>query len=136
MLGLDVKAAEAISTLAAVDAQAFSEIGTQDGLFGIPKDRLDGLLSADAKGALKALKSELNRLKKDAPPKYDVTHSLAEGSSIADMKLFLRGNPETPADAVPRRFLSVLSPENPSLVPSRERPARTGRGRSPARPIR
>ncbi|SIO60262.1 Planctomycete cytochrome C [Singulisphaera sp. GP187] len=141
-IGLEAKPAESVAgagagaSLAGVDSQVFAEIGSRDGLFAIPKDRVDGLLSADAKAALKTLKSELNRLKKEAPPKYAVTHGLAEGTSIADMKLFLRGNPETPADDVPRRFLSVLSQENPT-------PFRQGSGRlelaraiaSPANPL-
>ncbi|AGA27139.1 DUF1553 domain-containing protein [Singulisphaera acidiphila] len=135
-IGLEPKSTEADSSLTGIDGQVFGEIASRDGLFAIPKDRVDGLMTADLKAALKALKSDLNRLKKEAPPKYAVTHALAEGTSIADMKLFLRGNPETPADEVPRRFLSVLSQETPA-------PFRQGSGRlelaraiaSPANPL-
>ncbi|WP_406695516.1 PSD1 and planctomycete cytochrome C domain-containing protein [Singulisphaera sp. Ch08] len=135
-IGLEAKPAGAGASPAGVESQVFNEIASRDGLFAIPKDKVDGLLSADAKLALKTLKSELNRLKKEAPAKYAVLHSLAEGTSIADMKLFLRGNPETPGDNVPRRFLSILSPGSPT-------PFHEGSGRlelakaiaSPANPL-
>src|SRR5207302_7212893 len=46
--------------------------------------------------------------KKEAPSKYPVTHSLAEGTSPANMRVHLRGNPEALGDEAPRGFLSIL----------------------------
>ena len=82
-----------------------------DGLFALPKDQVEKHLSAESKVALKAKKAELEKLKGDAPAKYPVVHSLAEGPSPANMKVFLRGNPATPGPEARRRFLSVLSSE-------------------------
>ena len=82
-----------------------------DALFALPKDQVEAKLSAEAKAALKAKRADLKTLKGSAKPMYPVIHSLAEASSPANMKVFLRGNPATPGPEAHRRFLSVLSGE-------------------------
>ena len=76
-----------------------------------PRNQVEKHLAAEAKAALKAKRAELEKLKKDAPAKYPVVHSLAEGANPANMKVFLRGNPATPGPEARRGFLSVLAPE-------------------------
>jgi mono/diheme cytochrome c family protein len=93
------------------EADVLRELASGDGLFALPKEEVEKHLPDDAKGGLKAKRSELARLKADAPPMYPVVHSLTEGPSPANMKVFLRGNPATPGPDAPRRFLSVLSGE-------------------------
>jgi len=66
---------------------------------------------AKARDALKKLTAELEALKKDAPAKYPVIHGLAEGKSIANMRVHLRGNPANLGAEAPRRFLAILSDE-------------------------
>ena len=51
---------------------------------------------------------ELAELKKNAPKKFDVAHSLREAGS-ADMKVAIRGNPRKLGETAPRRFLRILS---------------------------
>ena len=66
------------------------------------------MLPAEAKAKVKALRAELDGLKKNAPPKYPVIHTLGEASRPTDMPVLIRGNPDTPGAKVPRRFLAVL----------------------------
>jgi cytochrome c553 len=77
------------------------------GLFDIPRNQVEKLLTADARKQLAKLRSELDQLKK-TQPKIPVVHSLTEGSAPANMKVYLRGNPATPGAEAPRRFLAIL----------------------------
>jgi mono/diheme cytochrome c family protein/cytochrome c553 len=77
----------------------------------IPNDQLkkaERLLPAEAKKKLTGLKAELELLKKIAPPKYPVIHTLTDASRPTDMAILIRGNSDTPGAKVPRRFLSAL----------------------------
>ena len=94
------------------EADVLRELASGDGLFALAKEDVEKHLPDDAKARLKAKRAELTRLKADAPPMYPVVHSLTEGPSPANMKVFLRGNPATPGPDAPRRFLSVLSGDN------------------------
>jgi uncharacterized protein DUF1553/uncharacterized protein DUF1549 len=70
-------------------------------------------LSADKRQAMDLLKGDLDRLRKEAPKDLPVAHGLSEGQAN-DMKVFLRGNPATPGELAPRRFLRVLSGDYPT----------------------
>ncbi|MEO6809607.1 MAG: PSD1 and planctomycete cytochrome C domain-containing protein [Isosphaeraceae bacterium] len=96
------------------DSAALRDLFNDGGLLAIPKDRQLAMLSNEAKAALKAGKAELERLRKDAPPKYAIVHSLADGSKIANLKVSIRGNPATPGEDAPRAFLSILSDATPT----------------------
>ncbi|MBI4662172.1 MAG: PSD1 domain-containing protein, partial [Verrucomicrobia bacterium] len=87
------------------------EIFGTDGVLTIPKNQVERLFAAETKTRLSQLRNELERLKKEAPPKYPVIHALKEGSKIANVPVLLRGNPETPGEEAPRRFLSILAGE-------------------------
>jgi hypothetical protein len=67
------------------------------------------MLTGDAKKTAKAMRAEVEELKKKAPPKYPVIHALADSSTPTDMPVLVRGNAATPGAKVPRRFLSVLN---------------------------
>jgi cytochrome c553 len=73
--------------------------------------QVERLLPADARAKLKVLRAELVGLKKKAPPKYPVVHTLGEAPQATEMHVLLRGNPEAPGPKVPRRFLSILGGE-------------------------
>jgi hypothetical protein len=70
--------------------------------------QVERMLPEEAKKKLAALRSDLEGLKKKAPPKYPVIHTLAEASSPKDMPLLIRGNPATPGAKITRHFLTVL----------------------------
>jgi cytochrome c553 len=78
------------------------------GLFDIPRNQVEKLLDAEAQKKLKVERAELDKLKK-ALPKIPVIHALTEGTSPANMKVYLRGNPATQGEEAPRRFLAILS---------------------------
>ena len=61
---------------------------------------------------LKKQRAELDQLRKNAPPALDSVHALVERGS-ADMKLALRGNLLRLGPVAPRRFLRILTSENP-----------------------
>jgi hypothetical protein len=51
------------------------------------------------------------KAKDKAAPRRAVLHGLTEGSKIANLRVYLRGNPAMLGEEAPRRFLSVLTPE-------------------------
>ncbi|MDA0587595.1 MAG: PSD1 and planctomycete cytochrome C domain-containing protein [Planctomycetota bacterium] len=65
--------------------------------------------------------TQLDALKKTAPPKYEVAHALADSGS-SDMQVALRGNLRKPGEAAPRRFLRLIEGAEPA-------PFTTGSGR-------
>jgi mono/diheme cytochrome c family protein len=66
------------------------------------------MLPAEPRAKVKALRAEVEDLKKKAPPKYPVIHSLVDASRATDMPVLVRGNAATPGAKVPRRFLAAL----------------------------
>jgi cytochrome c553 len=86
-----------------------------DGLFGekgvfTPTDsELNAKLPAEKKQRLAQLKGDLTKLQKDDAAKpLPIAHGLAE-AGIADMKIFLRGNPAKLGPVAPRRFLQIVA---------------------------
>jgi mono/diheme cytochrome c family protein len=65
-----------------------------------------------AKKKLMSLRRELDQFKKAAPPAPPIVHTLHEGQP-ADMRVYLRGNPDKEGDVAPRRFLRIVAGEQP-----------------------
>jgi cytochrome c553 len=104
----------AAPALSAQDSQLLDELVARRGVYAIARGQVESMLPAESKATLKAMRAELNRLKKNPPKKYPVIHSLTEGATIADMRVHLRGNPETLGEPAPRHFLSILCPGEPT----------------------
>ena len=68
---------------------------------------MEALLTGDSKAQYAALKADLDRVS-SAP----FVHALTEGPKIANVHVFVRGNPARPGAEAPRRFLSILTGEN------------------------
>ena len=85
-------------------------------------DKLERFLSGEWKSHLVAMRAELERLKKDLPSHYPYVHAARDKRAPVNAKLNLRGNPNNLGEEVPRRFLTVLAPEQPL-------PFRNGSGR-------
>jgi hypothetical protein len=68
--------------------------------------------TADGKERIKVLQTEMEKLKKSAPPAPPMAHALADASP-ADMHVYLRGNPAQQGEVAPRRFLRVLAGDDP-----------------------
>ncbi len=69
-------------------------------------------LNDAAKNKLAGMRRELAQLKKKAPPAPPMVHTLSEGQP-ANMRVYLRGNPDKEGDVAPRRFLRILAGDNP-----------------------
>ncbi|MBT4866437.1 MAG: DUF1549 domain-containing protein, partial [Planctomycetaceae bacterium] len=95
--------------------KAQQEIRERDASFGKRERELkkDGRKPTPAEQEeLNRLRAELDQLKKNAPSALDSVHALVERGS-ADMKLALRGNLLRLGPVAPRRFLRILTSENP-----------------------
>jgi mono/diheme cytochrome c family protein len=82
---------------------------------------VERMLAEAGRKKLKGLRSELDEMKKKAPPKFPVIHTLGEASKPIDSPVLIRGNPTTPGTKVPRHFLTVLGGD--------QRPFARGSGR-------
>ena len=69
-------------------------------------------LNAEKMAHRNKMKADLDALQKAAPAKYPIVHSLND-SGAANMKIALRGNLRKPGEEAPRRFLRLISGENP-----------------------
>jgi hypothetical protein len=85
----------------------------EKGVFTPGDDELNAKLPAEKKQRLDEIKGDLARLQKeDAARPLPIAHGLTE-ANVADMKVFLRGNPSKPGPVAPRRFLKILAGDEP-----------------------
>ncbi len=68
-------------------------------------------LTDDEKKQIESDTAQLEELKKTAPAKYPVAHTIAD-SGASDMALAIRGNLRKPGPIAPRRFLRILAGED------------------------
>jgi len=97
-------------------------IGTKDAVYRLDDKAVEQRLSGEWKKHLAGLRTELEALKKAAPPAYPYLHGMTEHSWPIELPLDVRGNPFETGEAVPRKFLTCLSN-------GREIPLRQGSGR-------
>lgn len=67
-----------------------------------------------AQASIPAMKEELERLRKSAPPPPPKAHMLSESGS-KDMPVAIRGDLRKPGEPAPRRFLQIIAGENAPL---------------------
>ncbi len=99
-------------SLAPEKADLLAAVFGDKGLFAISNDQLEKHLDAEKQQLLKELKAKLELAKKQAPPMYPVANGIADGT-VADMPVFIRGNPANKGEVAPRRFLKVLAGDQP-----------------------
>jgi mono/diheme cytochrome c family protein len=90
--------------------------GTSDvkpGLLAFRGWTLERWLGADRRKYIEDLRAEIETMKKALPEKYAYVHGVTDAAKPIEPKLHIRGNPMREGDIVPRRFLSVLSPDTP-----------------------
>ena len=78
-----------------------------------PKE-IGRFLGGIAKAYVDKLNGEIAALEKDLPPMYPFLHSVTEADQPADVKVALRGDPKTPGENAPRRFLQALGETEPA----------------------
>lgn len=72
---------------------------------------LEQRLGPDRRDLIAALRQDVESAQKALPPKYAYVHGVRDVEAAEDLKVHLRGNPMRLGDAVPRGYLSVLSPD-------------------------
>ncbi len=83
----------------------------EKGVHPLPDAELKKRMAPDARQALARDEEALKKMQK-SPVTVPMAHGLVESGS-GDMKVALRGNPSTPGDLAPRRFLHVIAGESP-----------------------
>ena len=73
---------------------------------------LPKLLTGDPKQRFEALRAKMAETKQAVPPAPPMVHALTEDGA-KDLKVYLRGNPATPGEIAPRRFLKIVSGDAP-----------------------
>ncbi len=76
---------------------------------------LERFLGGIAKAYIDKLKAEIATLEKDLPPPFAFLHTVTESDKPGDIKVALRGDPKTPGEVAPRRFLQVLCDGEPTI---------------------
>ena len=83
----------------------------KNGPFAVSDDDLENFLIGDTRGELIKLRADFEDAKKTAPPMYGIAHAYTE-AKVADMRVFVRGNPARQREVAPRRFLRILAGED------------------------
>ncbi|MFN7843987.1 MAG: DUF1553 domain-containing protein [Pirellula sp.] len=82
------------------------------GVFAVEDAELEQHLSPEQAKVLAMQRESLKSLRDSAPKMYPIAHVIAEATP-ADMKVFIRGNPANQGELAPRRFLRILSDDQP-----------------------
>jgi mono/diheme cytochrome c family protein len=92
------------------------------GLFAFRGWGLERQLSAERRAYIDGLRDDIEKLRKQQPPKYPFVHGVADVEKPETLRVSLRGSPYNLGDAAPAHFPSILSPAEPA-------PFATGSGR-------
>jgi len=94
------------------DQESENDQKPDPGLLSLQGWALERHFSAEVTEHVAALRAEIDALKKAQVP-YPFLHGVGDTKTLQTMHVNVRGNPHTPGDPVPERFLSVLSPPDP-----------------------
>jgi hypothetical protein len=94
------------------DQESENDQKPDPGLLSLQGWALERHFSAEVAEHVAALRAEIDALKKAQAP-YPFLHGVGDAKSVQAMHVNVRGNPHTPGDPVPERFLAVLSPPDP-----------------------
>jgi cytochrome c553 len=94
----------------------FLHVYFDKGPFAVEKGEQDKVFSASARDQMKALRQEVDELKKNAIPEPDMACAVAEGDRV-DQKVFIRGDYNSPGEDSPPAFPKILTrPGDPSFA--------------------
>jgi hypothetical protein len=91
------------------DQESENDQKPDPGLLSLQGWALERHFSAEVSEHVAALRAEIDTLKKAQAP-YPFLHGVGDTKTVQTMHVNVRGNPHTPGDPVPERFLAVLSP--------------------------
>jgi Protein of unknown function (DUF1549)/Protein of unknown function (DUF1553) len=90
----------------------FAAVFGDKGIYGLSDDAVKKQMPMPRRKEMEKKQEDLKTLQKNAP-KLAMAHAVEETGS-ADMKVSVRGNPSTPGEVAPRRFLHAVAGENPA----------------------
>ena len=93
------------------------------GVYYYSPKQIDRFLGGFTKSYVDKLRAELEAARSELPPLYPFLHAVKDADKPADVNIALRGDPATPGELAPRRFLQVLCAGEPA-------PYREGSGRA------
>jgi hypothetical protein len=91
------------------DQESENDQKPDPGLLSLQGWALERHFSAEVSEHVATLRAEIDALKKAQAP-YPFLHGVGDTKTMQTMHVNVRGNPHTPGDPVPERFLAVLSP--------------------------
>lgn len=97
-----------------IGEELISKIFGKDGPLSVRDEDLEKILTGEKTEQLARLRAQVEEAKKTAPAMYPIAHTYTE-ADVADMKVFVRGNPANQREVAPRRFLTVLAGQDQPL---------------------
>ncbi len=90
-------------------------VNVQGGVYYFGAKNIERWLSPVVAEHLAGMRARHDALKKAIPKQYDLLHGFRDKQKPSNIKVQLRGNPETLGEEAPRRFLQILSAGEPAL---------------------
>ncbi|MBS1828522.1 MAG: PSD1 domain-containing protein [Acidobacteria bacterium] len=97
------------------DPNAMMAMGGRMGKPGVLMFRNWGLetrIGSESQNMIAAVKKDIEETRKKLEPYYPYVHGVRDADKITELRISVRGNPENLGAEAPRRFLSILSPED------------------------
>jgi len=85
------------------------------GVYFYDAKQIDRFLGGFAKTYVQKLRAEIQAAESELPAMFPFLHSVKDTDKPADINVALRGDPKTPGEIAPRRFLQALCPDEPKL---------------------
>ena len=86
------------------------DLFSESGVLYYGDKKIDRFLQGEWKSHLDSMRTALAELKNTQPPQFPFLHAIQDVKKPANMKVLLRGSPDSPGEEAPRRFLAILSP--------------------------
>jgi hypothetical protein len=97
------------------DNRFYTEVGAAKGPLGLPEKEPERVFSEESREKWRTLKAELTTIKSASPPTPPFACAVGEGDRV-DQHVFLRGNPESRGEKVPKAFPIVLAGEQQTPI--------------------
>ena len=97
------------------DNRFYTEVVGGKGPLTLPADKPEAFYAPEARQQIGALEVELTAIKAKAPPEPPYACAVGEDQPV-EQRVFLRGNPESKGDVVPKRFPEILAGEEQAPI--------------------
>ena len=90
-------------------------VAREGGVYHVGPKEIDRYLTGVWLEYLQRERAELERLEKEVPEPYPFLHAYKDADEPKDARIAIRGDKKDLGDVAPRRFLQILSPDDPAL---------------------